>query len=368
MTDVFTTVFNHDISLRPGYREKLPPVYDLDERETIYDIENKAEKESEFGIFSDIFQAAMMIDWLRKWQPNKKTFKRHLDIGGSTGLIAGLFKAAGISEQAYCLDNHDARNALDHDDVRRVLGTINRAREVLSLPEPKHEHGAAQTVRHNLNALTQMYPYDIWRGGEPDFSSAFWHFPKQSDFSLDDYHWGDYYKLDSKYDLLTAFSSMDHFSLKPFFSKAYQLLEPGGEFYIWAANWYCPLTSTFVFMDFPFGCQRLLRSDVARYFSKHHPDELRKILRAYDYWHQGDPGQVASDYINIACDAGFQPLNEGRLVFPEGVPKAITSFEFSGDHGVEMLREVLRDVHCFKPNVTMLDLTTQSYLLAFRKP
>jgi hypothetical protein len=50
-----------------------------------------------------------------------------------------------------------------------------------------------------------------------------------------------------------------------------------------------------------------------------------------------------------------------------GVQNQIGAWRLEGDHGIAVQKEVLRDIRCFRPDVELADLTTQSVFILFQK-
>lgn|GEM_PF-3933767 len=280
-----------------------------------------------------------------------------VDVGGNTGLIARLFHATGRAEEVHCLDKVDYSEVLSEERIIGMLATIQCAREQIVGGKPGAEAGF---VFRNFQAELNQHPSPLPKG--------VWKILPTSDISLHKYIWGDYYELEDSYDCITSFSSLDHFSPFSFFQKAQSLLRPGGMLCLWHINWYWVLNSPMVYADFSYGAQRLTPVDLWRYFDEHYPEEKERAQRAYGYWHCGETGYVLNDYLNLAVSAGLTPLGVHRLVPLDGkIPSQINNWKIPGDHGPATLKEVLRDIHCFKSDVTMFDLITQSFFIAFKR-
>ena len=96
----FETSFGHKIPIDDQYRRNLPSVANKANPENASSIQEsgggKAPAESEYGIVSDVYQFAMMADWIDRSVIGDRRFDRMLDIGGSSGLMGQLFKSVEI--------------------------------------------------------------------------------------------------------------------------------------------------------------------------------------------------------------------------------------------------------------------------------
>lgn len=374
--DIFTTSFGNKISIIDGYRDTLPPSYDSSN----YDKNKKPPEESIWGIWADIYQFSIFLDWLEFKGLSSLKFNKLLDVGGNTGLIARLFHSMGIAENVQCIDICDFSESLSMDRIVEMIKKIKESKNIIldlkmkkSFSQKvlnfinkkkiknkrKEEKNSAFLILKLLKTSQSMHPAPI---------------PKcifeisEENLKLNNYIHGDFYKLKEKYDCITSFSSLDHFNPEDFFKKAYTLLNKDGYLYIWNINWYYIINPPCVYGNFPYTAQRLTRKDLERYFKEFHPEEKDKVIKAYDYYHCGNPGYILNDYINIAFKNGFIPVGVHRLIPKEGkIPEMIANWKIQGEYNHELFNEILRDIHCFKKDVTMLDLITESFFWVFKK-
>ncbi len=348
----FKTSFGHAIPFREGYRLHKPPMFDPSFYREIPPME------CDFGILADIFEFSRMVNWLDTIFGVPQKFAKLLDVGGNTGLIARLFKATGRAHEVQCLDLCDLRQTLPMDRVKAILKIIQLAKDEIMVGE-RGPH--LQFVLTCFSSEQNQHPAPL--------PSSIWSISPDSEFTLAKFICEDFYNQTNLYDCITSFSSLDHFTPSKFFRKASSMLVSGGMLYIWHINWYWVLNSPQVYGEFPYAAQRLTPDDLWRYFDEFHPEDKTKAQKAYGYWHNGETGYVLNDYIDMGVEAGLLPVNVHRLTPNSGrLPSDINGFQLQGDHGITTLNEVLRDIHCFKPNVTMLDLITQSFFFAFKKP
>ena len=217
----------------------------------------KGPKEDAFAILSDIFQYAFFADWLATTPVGGRKFERMLDIGGSTGLMAQLFKATGMVRQAHNIEILDFSDALDHDQVRHLIGKIRTGHRELTGQSAFDAHiwtlraGAKSRQIWLLNQLRFMessYPYPITE------HSHLWELSPSLQLGLDRDIIGDFFELNEQYDFLLCATTMQHFSVEPFMRKAYELLQPGGVLLVWNQYWYWVLLLNRLYGDFSLGC------------------------------------------------------------------------------------------------------------------
>jgi SAM-dependent methyltransferase len=348
----------------------------------------KGPKETDFGIVSDFFQFAMMADWLETTPIADRKFERMLDVGGGTGLIGQLFKASGRTRCIENIEILDYSESLDMNLVRYYANKVqNGRRELYSLgdavpqvsnesllkrlrkaigPLPSPCSASSREdqvwVLGQLDHMTSTFPYPT------DSNSHYWKIDPKHDLKLDRYITGDFFELQDQYDFLFVSTTMAHFSVPDFLEKAYSLLRPGGIIFAWNAYWYWVLLVTCLYADFPWGAQRLTWDDYLRYLRDHRPDELASAPRSAEVMHPERRRYTVSDYVQEAEKVGFKYIDHHRLRPFSAIPKNVGGFSLLGDHGVSVQRDVLRDIHCFKQNVRLKDLTTQSVFLVFERP
>lgn len=394
----FKTSFGHEIPIVPNYRRGLPPPRDNTSVFGASSIEEtlgaKAPKESDFGIASDIFQFAMIADWFDTTLASDHQYERMLDVGGSSGLISQLFKATGRVRAVENIEVLDFRDSLDMDLVRHYLRKIQSGRRELDslnpfieTPAPSPSPSVLSRLRRQpasvqpsimvppnytyredqawvvqqLNHMQSTFPYAI------DRHSHYWNIDPDAPLGLDRYILGDFFKLEEQYDFLLVSTTMQHFSVPVFLKKAHSLLKPGGVILIWNAYWYWVLAINRLYADFPWGAQRLTWEDYTRYLREYQPDQVENAKLSAGVFHKDEKHYTVDDYIAAGKQAGFEHLAHHRLMPFSGVKPNIGSWQLEGDHGAAVQKEVLRDIHCFRPDVSAADLATQSVFLLFQK-
>ncbi len=370
----FKTSFGHSIPIVEGYRKGLPPPRDNAAAMSSSSIQQsggvKGPKETDFGIMSDIFQYAFFADWLATTPIGGRKFERMLDIGGSTGLMGQLFKAAGFTKRAENIEILDYSESLEADDVRRLLQKVQTGKQEweassafdarlgrLRAGAKSRQYWLGQQIR----MLQSIFPYPITE------HSHLWRLSPSLQLGLDKYILGDYFDLNEKYDFLLSATTMQHFSVQPFLKKAHELLQPGGVLLIWNAYWYWALIVNRLYADFPWGAQRLTWEDYERYLKDYQPDQLEESRKAVKVFHKAEKRYTLSDYVAAGEQAGFKCIAKQRLVPSAGLGNNIGPWRLEGDHGPNVQNEVLRDIHCFRPDVKQLDLITQSVFVLLQK-
>jgi SAM-dependent methyltransferase len=395
---VFKTSFGHEIPIVANYRRNLPPPRDNVSVESASSIQEtlgvKGPQESDFGIVSDIFQFSMLADWFNSTPAAGRRYERMLDVGGSTGFISQMFKATGHVRAAENIEILDFSEALDMDRARYFINKINNGRKELystnppwpSVPAAAPPEGVlSRLVRPHSAPPAIVRPTDytsredqFWVMDQLDFFqstfpapidkfSHFWRLDPKADYSLDRYITGDFMELEEQYDFLLVATTMQHFSVPVFLKKAYSLLKPGGVIFIWNAYWYWALIVNRIYGDFPWAVQRLTDDDFARYVREYQPDQVENSRLSVGRFHKAEKRYTVPDYIKAGEAAGFRHLAHHRLRPFSGLKNKIGAWTLEGDHGPSLQQEVLRDIHEFRPDVDITDLTTQSVFLLFQK-
>ena len=216
-------------------------------------------------------------------------------------------------------------------------------------------------VLQQLEHMQSTFPYPI------DQNSHYWNIDPTVPLGLDRYILGDYFELEEKYDFILVATTMQHFSVQPFLEKAHSLLAPGGVILIWNAYWYWVMLINRLYADFPWGAQRLTWEDYVRYLKIYQPDQIDNARLSSEVFHKAEKRYTVDDYIAAGEKVGFTHLAHHRLTPFSGIKSDIGGWKLEGDHGAAVQKEVLRDIHCFRPDVKAIDLMTQSVFLLFQK-
>ncbi len=145
-------------------------------------------------------------------------------------------------------------------------------------------------------------------------------------------------------------------------------MNPGGTFFFIVNNWWWPVNSTTIVGDFPYVCQRLTRDDFERYFSENYPDDTEETLKIYSYLHQGGTPTTLNGYIESAGKSGLTCIG-ARPLLPLGRSYHKTPFPpvVLNEHQDSKLQDVLEDIHCFRNDVSLIDLQSAFVMAAFSK-
>ena len=363
---VFETSFGHKIRIDENYGRYLPQPPNRADVVHSSSIQQsggiKAPRESDYGITSDIFQFAMMADWLERTEVGDRRFDRMLDIGGSTGLIGQFFKAVGRARTVENIEILDFRDQELLGRVRHFLRLIQAGRKNLYEPSRISKIlNRTRWVRSQLDFMQDAYPYPI------DQHSNYWRISPDAPLGLDKYILGDLFELDEKYDFLLSATTMHHFSVPLFLRKAHSLLAPGGVLLIWNCYWYWAMIISGVFGHFPWAVQRLTGEDFTRYQKEYQPDQVETARTALEAFHKGEKRYTINDYVAAGKEAGFKYLDHHRLTPFSGIHNQMGAWRLEGDHGIGVQKEVLRDIHCFRKDVELIDLSTHSVFLLLQK-
>ncbi len=294
-------------------------------------------------------------------------FRKSLDIGCGFGLQPRILKGLGLVEETVGIDLYDRATAIDED----ALGAVHRKFRLFRFLEPilerierKPKAKRSELERallakvssprlHLREAEGYLLPKEIYQ-------DKFVRKP-----SLDRFIKGDVFELDEKFDLITAFSTMEWFEASKIFPKIAELLEDGGVFYMYVDNWWAGNTIR-VPSHFPYAPQRLQREDFHRYSDRLLPKLAREMKAAYDFYDPEHP--TFSDYVAIGianglvpicyrCDIPTKPFDHRFGVNPLGYARF--------DHA--NFRTVLSEIQQFRPDVRAEDLLANTVRIVFRK-
>ena len=170
-----------------------------------------------------------------------------------------------------------------------------------------------------------------------------------------------------QYDLVTSFFCFDYLEINKALRKVRSLLKTGGVFVGMMEYWWWPVNSTAILGHFPYAGQRLTFDDLVRYYSENHMDLMENLYSKYHYFHEGRQHPTIGDWFISARENGLRPIAIERVIpkshpsrLPDCPPQIFAAPWF--DH-----REVLRDIHYFKPDVTVDDLFTSAICIALTR-
>jgi len=117
--------------------------------------------------------------------------------------------------------------------------------------------------------------------------------------------------------------------------------------------------------NFPFAAQRLTRKDLRRYISEHHPEYLASLDARCDYLFAGKAPTV-TEWIDAAERNGLKVIAMERIMakkhhrLPYTMGNMLQQPWFS-------LSDLMLDIRCFRPDVSVDDLLTSIIACAMVK-
>lgn len=213
--------------------------------------------------------------------------------------------------------------------------------------------------------LTVLYPNF---GYVPPQSSVFWRLDFTDVPRIDEYITKNLYDLDGHFDLITSFCCLPCFDVEQKFRKVSELLEEGGTFYMLTDSWWFPVNSAMIIGHFPYVAQRLSAEDFQRYLREFHPADYGDFMARYNYFHMGKARPTLDDYVALADRFDMELLGTRRLSPPYMTHnRAVATPRLLNRLTDTRLDEVLEDIHQFRPDVGLTDLTSNYMMAAFVK-
>ncbi len=348
----FRTSFGREIGFVDGYFDAHRKSY-LADPARLFDNWPRDRRMSFWGFSRDVFEYAVVVDFLAHLGL-PMNWHRLMDIGGAEGTMARLFRGEGRAGHVTIVEANDQQFSLPDDLFMSLYGDFQGVVQG-GMTDPRCR------ARGFLGMVDQF-------GYHPPRSSAFYNLALRADPIVDQYWVRDLYGLKDRFDCITAFLCVPWFDLDRLLPKVYSLLSDSGVFCILEGNWWYAVNATMIVGDFPYACQRLTRDDLRRYFDENHPDETERVLKRYDWFHQGRQHPTLDDFVDIAHRAGFSLLGARRFTPVCDIHQKTPVSPLVVDrchHGY--LDEVLADIHQFRPDVRLTDLHTAKMLMVFGK-
>jgi SAM-dependent methyltransferase len=345
----FTTKFGRSIPFVPGYEESSEHLRITYEDNNTQEGEQRGPVDFD-GFLADMFSYSMMMDFFKE-RGVVGPWERHLDIGGADGIHSRILSAGGHVKESDSVDivpgfstNWQIFRYLLRHKVRGMLGKIKwklTGRKQPFLPKPKFGIHVNYDHRYHKPSIRK--------------------YPKSPNVIT-----GDVFDLDGKYDLITAILCIEYFDYRKLFEKVSELLDEGGHFWFLVGYWWYPINDTRVFGKFPYLAQRLTRDDVEKYLRAENPDEVDDAMRRYDYFHKGDR-PLLDDLISVAREYGLHLVGaERQIPNRDSTSRALTP-RYLDTFEETQLKDVLEDIHQFRPDVQLIDLQTFSVMAGFEK-
>ena len=344
----FTTEFGHTIPFVPGYFER-------NKNYAVYANKQEIHKDLQVHQGEELNTAAPLKDWVEfssavyfmAKNGLGRTYKRGIDLGGAEGTCMRMFKAAGIVDHATSVDIDDYSKIADDDYFEQIIEIT------------KNIESANLEAQQSVQGAKKLFDYFAHVKLADGMVTDFPHKPV-----LDENLHMDLMNTPGQYDLVTSFFCFDYLEINKALAKVRSLLAPGGVFVGQLEYWWWPINSTAIIGHFPYAGQRLTFEDLTRYYKENHPQLMDNLNYKYSYFHEGQQHPTIGDWFAAARENGLKPLAVERIV-PKSHPSRLTDcpHQIFGaswfDH-----REVLRDIHQFKPDVTVDDLFTSAIRLA----
>jgi SAM-dependent methyltransferase len=329
-----------------------------------------AEKQSRFAIMG---YASRLLPVYRMWRMLQTTDLRFpvgklLDIGCGYGLQPRIMKAMGLVREAVGLDLYDRASAIDEPYLSKQHRMLRLFRfidkwqaQIESKPASDWTDFERAFMLRFQGPRTLAKYRQGWVPGPDLYSMKFVGKPK-----LDRLIIADLFTLDERFDFITAFSSMEWFEAASAMKKISSLLNDGGIFYMYVANWWHSVTGGKVVGHFPFAPQRMKMEDYERYTREALPRNAEALRTAAAFYDPTHP--TLRDYIRIGAENGLL-----ALAFEQDVASAPFHHKYGissrgwGELEPGLLNEALADIQVFRPDVSLSDLLATTTYIVFKK-
>lgn len=346
--DSFTTEFGHTIPFVPVYFErnsgyaKYAKSTKLHEGLTVVDGApmNPGSVLKNWAEFSSVVHFMAKAGVLRR-------FGNGVDLGGASSACIRMFKAAGFIEHATNVDLDDY-SKLGGDAFFRECFQFLRAFDSTATPEMKEALQRAKNAFDTFSNVGLMDGIVSTLKRSPDLDSNL--------------HM-DLMETPGTYDLVTAFCCFDYLEINKALKKVRSLLNPGGVFVGVLEYWWWPINSTGILGHFPYAGARLSLDDLTKYYAEYHSDLIENLYFKYSYFHEGQQHPTINDWFAAAKENGLRPVAVERIMPSRHHRIPDTPYQIFSSPGFDH-RDVLRDIHHLKPDVTVDDLYTSAIRLA----
>lgn len=327
-------------------------------------------KESKISLwsYSHRYAHACMVPELLRGLPVKRKFKRMLDIGCGFGVQPAILKGIGVVEEAHGIDIVDRASAIKPETLQklhrrmRYLKYVDGYVERLSDRDPED----LTPMQRAIVQKVQTPRLSVYRASGIMLPKTIYNNKLVAEPKLDAFWEADVYKHEERYDLITAFSCVEWFRSKELFQKVADMLEVGGIFYMYVANWWGGNAAVRANGLFPYAIQRLDDEEREDYVKRQYPDNAAEVRNLYEYYDTDRPTQ--KDYIEAALQANLVPVVHRMAVAPYKYAqrRGITPLGYAIDDHARF-REALEDIRRFRPDVGAEDLLSSQSYLAFMR-
>ena len=293
----------------------------------------------------------------------KMEWENGLEIGGREAVVARLLRGEGKVKNIETIDLKPYHKRLTTAQFKKLLRDIRAPkrcgiripRRLVGLVNPRYYNWAESQAKEFGVKPHNHWGWDIKMVEEPE---------------LGEYTIGDVntYNFTKKYDYVSSMGCLDYFDPNKLFERISSILNPGGIFVFLFEYWWFPVTTTDVIGHFPYVTQRLTREDFIRYSKENFPaDEAAWLLQRRDYYHQNTQ-LVPKDYAEIADRNGMYALGEKRCVaLPSYLRRTTLHPHILDQYENSKLTDVLEDIKQFRNDVSLMDLKTNFFMMAFEK-
>lgn len=327
-------------------------------------------KESKISLWSyshRFGQACVLMELLRQ-TPFKPRFKKMLDIGCGFGVQPSVLKGIGVVDEAHGIDIVDRASAIRPETLRklhkrmRLLRYVDRYAESLADRDP-----TTLSPRQRAIAEKVITPRTaVYRATGISLPKSIYDYKMVAEPKLDAFWEKDVFKHEERYDLITAYSCVEWFKSGELFKKISDLLEPGGVFYMYVANWWGGNAAIRADGLFPYAMQRLDEEEREDYVASVYGERASEIRNLYRYYDPTRP--TMANYIESALEANMVPIAHRMASTPAkyGQRRGVLPLGYAIDDHARF-REALEDIRRFRPDVGAADLmSTQSYVAFMR--
>lgn len=336
----FTTQFGHEIPFIPGYFERNNQVASYTKSSKLHAGLEVVDRPYHVGSpLKDWVEFSSLIHFMGR-SGVLRNYDRMVDLGGADGSVARFFKGMGLVKDSTNVDIDDYTKVATDELFLKFAALISD----LDALTPE----ATALVQRSKQAFAHFHHSTLPDGLMTKFPLA----P-----TLDRNIHASVMDIEGQWDLITSLCCFDYFDINSALKKVKSLLAPGGVFVGFFEYWWWPLNSTGVLGHFPYACQRLSFEDLERYIPEHHPEYVMNLYEKYHYFHEGMQHPTITDWFNAAVENGLRPVAVERVTPLSHHRHPETPYHMFASPWFDY-REVLRDIHHLKPDVTVDDLFT----------